>query len=334
VEVLEQLLRLGRRGPELRPFCAAAGVQPRGYSRPLQRVITDFGAECSFVRAAARLKEHYGIDIPASGVRQQTLQHARQMAVVAEEVAPRAAAAVLITELDGSMVPVMEPGKGTDGRKGKKVFWREARLCCARSANTLEPLYGATLGSVETVGWMWQETARLAGLSAKSFVHGVGDGAPWILQKFQDSFGGQGRYLLDFYHVSDYLAAAALAVAPAGKAKLWLRRQQGRLLDERLSSVLRALEKHLEPIGAAEAPVRSAYQYLQNRSASLDYATARQQHLPIGSGEIEGGHRHVIQQRLKISGGWWRETNVEAMLQLRVARANNWWDTYWAKARN
>jgi hypothetical protein len=334
VEVIEQLLRLGRRGAELRPFCVAAGVQHRALSRPLQRAITDFGAECSFARAAARIKEHYGIEVPTSAVRQQTLRHARQMAVVAEEVAPKPTVPVLITELDGSMVPVMEPGQGPDRRKGKKVSWREARLCCARSSEAHWPLYSATLSTLETVGWMWQQTARMAGLGPKTLVHGVGDGAPWIVEKFRDTFGGQGRYLLDFYHVSDYLGAAALTVARPGKQKLWLRRQQGRLLDNRLHSVLRALEKHQEPPGAAETPVRTAYQYLQNRRQHLDYATARREQLPIGSGEIEGGHRHVIQQRLKISGGWWRETNMEAMLQLRVARANNWWDSYWAKARN
>jgi hypothetical protein len=64
VEINEQLLRLGRRGPELRPFCERAQVRPRGYSRPLQRVLTDFGAESSFGRAAQRIKEHYAIELP------------------------------------------------------------------------------------------------------------------------------------------------------------------------------------------------------------------------------------------------------------------------------
>lgn len=36
---------------------------------------------------------------------------------------------------------------------------------------------------------------------------------------------------------------------------------------------------------------------------------------PIGSGEIEAGHRHVIQERLKISGAWWLEQTTEGMLQ-------------------
>ncbi|NOQ13881.1 MAG: hypothetical protein GQ583_05275, partial [Methyloprofundus sp.] len=51
--------------------------------------------------------------------------------------------------------------------------------------------------------------------------------------------------------------------------------------------------------------------------------------LPIGSGEIESAHRYVIQKRLKLSGAWWKEENIERMLALRVVRANEEWDEYW-----
>jgi hypothetical protein len=54
--------------------------------------------------------------------------------------------------------------------------------------------------------------------------------------------------------------------------------------------------------------------------------------LPIGSGEIESGHRYVIQQRLKPSGAWWKHANAEHMIALRVVRANNEWEHYWQKA--
>jgi len=50
--------------------------------------------------------------------------------------------------------------------------------------------------------------------------------------------------------------------------------------------------------------------------------------LPIGSGEIESRHRHVIQARLKRAGAWWKEENAEKMLALRVARANCEWESY------
>lgn len=330
----EQLLRLGRRGKELRPFCLKAGVRQRDYSRRLQRVLVDFGAESAFAPASRRVREHYGIEVPVSAIREGTLRHGRAIAVVAEEITPRCRAKTLVTAMDGSMVPMVQPGLGADRRKGKTVFWREARLCCARSAQEVEPVYGVTLGTVEVAGWLWRQTAQLAGCERNTYVHGVGDGAGWIVDKFQENFGEQGAYLIDFYHASEYLSGAAPKVARPGKATEWRRRQQGRLLNNRVGAVLRSLEKHLEPAPAAETPVRAAHRYLQERREQLDYAGARQRELPIGSGEIESGHRHVIQHRLKIAGGWWTERNMESMLQLRVARANNWWNTYWAIARN
>lgn len=329
----EQILREGRRGKEIRPFCLHAGVSPRGYSRRLQRVLVDFGAEGAFAPAARRVREHYAIDVPVSAVRLFTLQHGRAIAVVAEKVKPRRAAQTLITEMDGSMVPIVQPGSGKDRRKGKTVLWREARLCCARSADQVEPVYGVTLGTTQVASCLWLQTAQLAGLDGKTSVHGVGDGAGWILRQFNENFGQQGTYLIDFYHVSEYLAAAAIEVARPGKEQEWRRRQQGRLLNNRTGAILRSLEKGM-PAENPQSAVPTAYRYLQERRDHLDYAGARKQQLPIGSGEIESGHRHVIQHRLKIAGGWWTERNMECMLQLRSARSNNWWDTYWVNARN
>jgi len=333
ITVEEQLLRLGRRGPELRPFCAHAQVRPRGYSRRLQKVLVDFGAEGAFAPAARRVREHYGIEVPASGVRRWTLEHGKALAAMAEKTGPIKAAKIVVTEMDGSMVPVVQPGTGKDRRKGKALLWREARLCCARAADSVTPIYGATLGSVGAASLLWRHTAELAGAGPPTYVHGVGDGARWIVDQFKENFGGQGAYLIDFYHVSQYLAAAAFTVAP-GKEKIWRRRQQGRLLANRAAPVLRGLDKHLEPAGAQERPVADAAQYLRQRLEHLDYERARRRHLPIGSGEIESGHRHVIQQRLKLAGAWWSERNLESMLQLRVARANHWWDAYWKSATN
>ena len=329
VSVVEQLLRLGRSGAELRPFCRQAGVKHRSYSGRLQRVLTDFGAEVSFGRAVARVREHYGLVVPVAAVRQHTLRHGKAIVTLRETI-PETPAQTLITQMDGSMIPVMQPGGGDDARKGRSLFWREARLCSARVEGQTTTLYGATLGSVETASWLWRATAQAAGLGERTHVHGVGDGAPWIVDKFTENFGPQGSYLLDFYHVSQYLAAAAQAIKPKNP-KDWLHRQQGRLLENKVAGVLRALRPYQEAPETPDHPVRAAYHYLHNRRKHLDYAAARAKHLPIGSGEIESGHRHVIQQRLKLAGCWWKETHAQAMLNLRTARANNLWNSYWTK---
>jgi hypothetical protein len=118
VEVIEQLLRIKRGGAELRPFCREAQVKHRGYSLRLQRVLTDFGAEVSFGQAVRRVKEHYAIEVPVEAVRQHTLRHGKAIPTLAADAAQPAQQ--LITQMDGSMIPVMQPGVGPPNRKMRK----------------------------------------------------------------------------------------------------------------------------------------------------------------------------------------------------------------------
>ena len=61
----------------------------------------------------------------------------------------------------------------------------------------------------------------------------------------------------------------------------------------------------------------------------LDYQSAIQRGLPIGSGAIERAHRYLIQERLKFPGAWWSPDHIEAMLALRLNRANREKEAYW-----
>ena len=293
--------------------------------------MVDFGAEESFARAAQSVREHYGIDVSLCRVRAATLGHARACAAVAPAASAPAAAA-LITQMDGSMIPAVRTKPGAaDKRATREVYWREARLCLARPRGNCSPVYGVTLGGPQVAGELWGQTALRAGLASATRVHGVGDGAPWIVEQFNAQFGAQGAYLLDFYHVSEYLAKAA----PGGSSpRGWLKRQQGYLLKNRLGPTLQSLSRRLESPGAKEQPVRSAHRYLSERRNQLNYAQAQADGLPIGSGEIQSGHRHIIQRRLKLAGAWWKESNAEAMLGLRAQRASGFWESYWQTLRN
>jgi hypothetical protein len=73
----------------------------------------------------------------------------------------------------------------------------------------------------------------------------------------------------------------------------------------------------------------NAYRYLSNRRDCLDYPQAIKLGLPIGSGMIESGHRHVLQARLKKTGTAWLKYNADKIAHLRVLRANHQWDTLW-----
>ena len=160
--------------------------------------------------------------------------------------------------------------------------------------------------------------------------HVVADGAEWIRLQGNTVFGDQHHMLCDFYHVSEYLAAASKIAAPA-RSQRWRKTQQSRLKRGASATVIAELACHHEAPDTPqeEAPVSNAYRYLNNRRDCLDYKSALEQELPIGSGLIESGHRHVLQARLKKAGASWLPETAEAMAQLRVLRANHQWSTLW-----
>jgi hypothetical protein len=318
----------------LRPLPGRLGVTPRGRSRRLERVLTDFGAEHSFARAAGSVLEHYGFEIGASAVRDATLAHAQRARALLEEqyaesfrVLPAVGAAHIIAEADGTMIYTVQPGP----RKGKRPRqWQEMRLVAAQAKDSATTVYGATFGSVAETGRRWGHVTRAAGRGLNSRIHVVGDGAEWIQLQSREVFGEQAHFLCDFFHVSEYLGAAAPVCRPA-QPDQWRRTQQRRLKRGAVPKVLEALAPHLEApaISDEEAPVRQGHRYLNNRLDALDYPTALALGLPIGSGLIESGHRHVLQARLKKAGTAWLPNHADQIAHLRVLRANDQWLSLW-----
>jgi len=178
--VKEQLYRRGRGGAQVRPFAGSAVVRCRGYSQPLQRALTDFGADLSFARAAEKMREHYGIKVPAQAARQITQDHAARLQA-AQEIRtswpPQPGVAQLIGEMDGTLVPVVTTQTSADRRRTRRVEWQEARVCLARQPGSVTPRFGATLGSVEQAGDRLLDCALRAGGGQRTQVHCVGDGA-------------------------------------------------------------------------------------------------------------------------------------------------------------
>ena len=329
--------QLWRRGTHThRPFRTAAQVQSRGCSRRLQRALTDFGADHAFAEAAKKVQEHYGVSVPVERVRTVTLHHAHALAAPAPQpvrTLPAHGAERIVAEADGTMVPIVDTSAappGADRRKYRQVRYQEARLVAAQAHGTVTTHYGATLHDVTDTGLRWAQCVHAAGWGLNTQIHALGDGAPWIAEQARIQFGAQGRYTLDLYHGCDYLAAAAPDPDHAKPFVAPLREALRASDHPRVLATLRARE---EPPGWPDekAPVRAALRYLGNRTDQLDYAYALAHDLPVGSGLIESGHRHVLQARIKKAGAWWTDINVHALCQLRTLRANRQWNKYWEK---
>ena len=134
-------------------------------------------------------------------------------------------------------------------------------------------------------------------------------------------------HILDFYHAMEHLGSFATAYFREGnEAKAWIEQQKERLLADELPKVIKAVWD-LPPtrkIATEQARV-ALVNYYQKNQKRMRYGTFREQGLLIGSGPIEAAHRHVLQQRLKLSGQRWTTKGFQAVANLRATEKSQQW---------
>jgi hypothetical protein len=81
-----------------------------------------------------------------------------------------------------------------------------------------------------------------------------------------------------------------------------------------------AANAHLDP--ARRKPADEVATYLTNKAPYVDYPTALTQGWPIATGIVEGACRHLIKDRMDITG-------AEAILKLRALITNGDLEEYW-----
>ena len=76
-------------------------------------------------------------------------------------------------------------------------------------------------------------------------------------------------------------------------------------------------------------PVDVCARYLLKHKAYLRYHEYLAAGLPIATGVIEGACRHLIKDRMDVTGARWSLAGAEAVLRLRALRASGDFDEYW-----
>jgi len=140
--------------------------------------------------------------------------------------------------------------------------------------------------------------------------------------------------VIDFVHVLEYLWKAAWSFHPEGDpaAETWVRRHAQTILAGGATRVAGALRRAattaaLDPARRANADTCAAY--LTNKRDYLDYPTALAQGWPIATGIIEGACRHLVKDRMDLTGARWGLHGAEAILKLRALHSNGDFGAYW-----
>jgi hypothetical protein len=140
--------------------------------------------------------------------------------------------------------------------------------------------------------------------------------------------------ICDFVHVLEYLWKAAWSFYEEGDpaAEQWVRRHATAILEGRATRVAGNIRRQATNAGldpTARAGADAAAKYLTNKAPYLDYPTALQNGWPIATGVIEGACRHLVKDRMDITGARWGLDGAEAILKLRAIRCNDDFDAYW-----
>ena len=139
---------------------------------------------------------------------------------------------------------------------------------------------------------------------------------------------------VDFVHVLQYLWAAAWCFFKEGDpaAERWVQDKARQVLEGKAGIVAASMRRkatrlRLEP-SKREGADRCA-DYLLAKRPYLQYPTALANGWPIATGVIEGACRHLVKDRMDITGARWGLDSAEAILKLRALISNDDFDQYW-----
>jgi hypothetical protein len=155
-----------------------------------------------------------------------------------------------------------------------------------------------------------------------------------ILKRLSKKNGLDLTIIVDLIHVIEYLWDAARVFFPDPGAQLenWVRYRLLEILrgkaglmagGMRRSATLRGLS------AKAREPVDVCARYLSNHSAYLRYDRYLAKGLPVATGVIEGACRHLVKDRMAVTGARWSLNGAEAVLRLRALRSSRDFDEYW-----
>ena len=185
---------------------------------------------------------------------------------------------------------------------------------------------------------MKREIDHVKSLYPKALFVGIADGAKsnWgFLEPYVD------EQVVDFYHVSQYLARAASAVCKnEPEREQWLDERCHDLKHKHhaASRILREFEQtaatttttKLKP--EQKEDLQACITYFSNHLHQMRYAQYREKGMPIGSGVTEAACKVLVKQRLCCSGMRWTPEGAQNILSLRaLVLTETRWNQFWQK---
>ena len=308
-----------------------------------RRMATLAGVQQSFAKAEQLLAELAGWKLDDEAIRQLT--HATAKAVARQR--PERADAPRFSAAPGAVEVPIDAGKvnTTDGWRDVKmaVFSKREAGPPATPADYAERAVPAPtvrtviadIAPVERFAERVRHEADRLNITTEPDITVLADGAGWIWNMAEEVFP-QAVGVLDFYHAVEHMATAtraiwgeespeAVAQLDAGRAGLVSNGKAGweRWLGEAFGQA---------PAGVPTDPLLELAAYLAKHPTRLNYAPRLAAGRTIGSGQVEGAIKQLVNLRLKRTGDRWRVEHVGPLVELIAFSGTPEWHHHWIAA--
>jgi hypothetical protein len=354
--------------PGVLPLDEDTNLPRRSYSYFVQEFLGRRVARMTYEEALAELEQLFGIPFDKHNgekLMPELAQDADAYYQALGTPSPETEAEVLVCAVDGKGVPIVkdEPAehKVRLGRGEKRSRKKEAVVTAVYTIvpqpRTVEDVIRevrdketpaaprprpqnkhvrATLkGKEDAITWMRDEAERRDPERRKKRVC-LMDGSQGLWTLALALLPGF-TFILDLFHVLEYLWKAAYVFHPEGspEAEAFVRHRLRMLLEGQVGYVIGGLRqmllKHTRTLHADPRKTLSkVIAYYDRNRRWMRYDAYLAAGYPIGSGAVEGACRHLVKDRMEGSGMRWTPAGAEAVLKLRAAHLNGDWDAFWA----
>ncbi len=155
-----------------------------------------------------------------------------------------------------------------------------------------------------------------------------------ILPRMAKKYGVSLNVVLDVIHVTEYLwrASTVFNGEDDSQREEWVSERLLQIVRGHSSQVAAGIRRSATLRGLAPEQREAADKccdYLLNHTPYLRYDECLAAGTPIATGVIEGACRHLVKDRMELTGARWRLVAAEAVLRLRALRTSGDFDAYW-----
>jgi hypothetical protein len=160
-----------------------------------------------------------------------------------------------------------------------------------------------------------------------------------LIEKAAKREGVEPVIVLDIIHVLEYIWKAGIALHGEGNVatERWVSERLLEVLRGKSSEVAAGMRRSatLRRLKTKERlPIDTCADYLLKYRPYMRYDQYLAAGFPIATGVIEGACRHLIKDRMDITGACWGLEGAEAILKLRSLCASGDFDAYWGFHEN